>query len=148
MHPFRIPPAIGQFSHDSGGRAFRKFSLGFVHNGGVGRNDGADVLQKNDRRTAIVDNVEDGKKQSRPLSVEADTLAGNADVLTREAAKDDIHHASKLLCWEGCNIRPNRRHIQALTFHERNKLADCVAFPFTVSDGAMAIAKVFKSESD
>jgi hypothetical protein len=39
MHPLRIPPAVGQFSQDSGGRALVELAFGFVHNGGGGRSD-------------------------------------------------------------------------------------------------------------
>jgi len=37
--PFRIPPAVGQFSQDAGGRSFFEVAFGFVHNGGGGRSD-------------------------------------------------------------------------------------------------------------
>jgi hypothetical protein len=40
MDPFRIPPAVGQFSHDAGGCSFEEFSFLFVHNGGGGSSDG------------------------------------------------------------------------------------------------------------
>lgn len=38
--PFRMPPAVGQFSHDAGGRSFVESPFGFVHNGGGGSSDG------------------------------------------------------------------------------------------------------------
>jgi len=34
-----MPPAVGQFSHDAGGRSFFEFAFLFVHNGGGGRSD-------------------------------------------------------------------------------------------------------------
>jgi hypothetical protein len=34
-----MPPAVGQFSQDSGGRALFELALGLVHNGGGGRSD-------------------------------------------------------------------------------------------------------------
>jgi hypothetical protein len=34
-----MPPAVGQFSQDSGGRAFVELAFGLVHNGGGGRSD-------------------------------------------------------------------------------------------------------------
>jgi hypothetical protein len=59
-----MPPALGQFSQDSGGRTFFEFPFGLVHNGGGGRSDPADVLQKEEPRTAIVGNVEDVEEQA------------------------------------------------------------------------------------
>jgi hypothetical protein len=51
--PFRVPPAVGQFSHDSGGRALVKFAFGFVHNGGGGSSDGCHIFQQEEPRLAI-----------------------------------------------------------------------------------------------
>src|SRR4051812_49152201 len=55
--PFRIPPAVGQPSQDSGGRTFIESPFGFVHNGGGGSSDGCDVLQKEEPRTASVGGI-------------------------------------------------------------------------------------------
>ena len=56
--PFRVPPAVGQFSQDSGGRSLFEIAFGFAHNGGGGRSDACDVLQNEELRSAIVGNVE------------------------------------------------------------------------------------------
>lgn len=75
--PLRIPPAVGQFSQDSGGRSFFEIAFGFVHNGGGGRSDACDVLQNEAPRTASVGNVEDVEEQPAARAVKASTAPGN-----------------------------------------------------------------------
>jgi hypothetical protein len=67
--PLRVPPAVGQFPHDSGGCSFVEL-FGFVHNGGGGRSDGTDVLQNEQLRSAIICDAEDVEEQPGSLSVE------------------------------------------------------------------------------
>jgi hypothetical protein len=57
--PLRVPPEIGQFSHDSGGGALFESPFGFVHSGGGGSSDACDVLQKEPFRTAIAGDAQD-----------------------------------------------------------------------------------------
>lgn len=64
MQPFRIPAEVGQFSHDAGGRALVEFAFGRVHNGGGGRSDASDVLQKDEPRIAIVRDAGDFEEQA------------------------------------------------------------------------------------
>jgi hypothetical protein len=94
MHPFRMPPAVGQFSQDSGGRAFIESPFGFVHNGGGGRSDASDVLQKEESRFAIVGNVQDVEEEPAALSVEPSPAARKGQVLARETRNDAIHCAA------------------------------------------------------
>lgn len=89
--PFRIPPAVGQFSQDSGGCALFEIPFGFVHNGGGGRNDACDVLQKEEPRTASVGDVEDVEEEPASLSIKARTPSRQAEVLAREARSDSVH---------------------------------------------------------
>jgi hypothetical protein len=89
--PFRVPPALGQFSHDAGGCAFVELAFGLVHNGGGGRSDACDVLQKEEPRTAIVGNIEDVEEEAGALAIEARTPARQAEVLAREARNDAVH---------------------------------------------------------
>ena len=70
-----MPPAVGQFSQDAGGRAFFEFAFGFVHNGGGGRSDAADVLQYEAARTASVGNVEHIEEQPAARAVKAGPAA-------------------------------------------------------------------------
>ena len=96
-----MPPAFGQFSHDSGGRALFKIPFGFVHNGGGGRSDACDVLQKEEPRTASVGNVEDVEEEAAAFSIEASTPARQAEVLAREARNDAVHRSSPASSVEG-----------------------------------------------
>ena len=65
-----MPPAVGQFSQDAGGCAFVERAFGLVHNGGGGRSDACDVLQKEVSRTASVGNVEDVEEQAASFAIE------------------------------------------------------------------------------
>jgi hypothetical protein len=96
-----VPPAVGQFSHDSGGRAFFESPFGFVHNGGGGRSDGADVLQSEPPRTASICDVEDVEEQAASLPVKPSAAAGDAEVLARESGNEEIHFSAKSFAWEG-----------------------------------------------
>lgn len=130
--PFRVPPAVGQFSHDAGGGALFERAFGFVHSGGGGSSDGTDVLQNKPARTASVGDVEDVEEQPAALAIQPGALAGDADVLARESRNDEIHASSKSLCAESPKIAaPHRRRLQSSRFHERNKLAGCRGFPFS-----------------
>jgi hypothetical protein len=110
MHPFRVPPAVGQFSHDAGGCALIKLAFCFVHNGGGGSSDACDVLQSEPARTASIGDVEDVEEQAGSPAVEAVAAAGNGKILAGEACNDAIHQSSKLRCWEFGEIAaPYRR---------------------------------------
>lgn len=91
-----MPPAVGQFSQDSGGRSFFKSPFGFVHNGGGGRSDACDVLQKQVSRTASVGNVENVEEQPGPGTIKPGTSPGKAKVLARESRSDAIHCVTPL----------------------------------------------------
>ena len=140
--PFRVPPAVGQFSQDAGGRAFVESAFGFVHNGGGGRSDACDVLQKEAARTASVSNVEDVEEQAAALAVEPGAATGQAEVLAREARSDAIHCAMPGCSVEGEQVGPDRCCIQAAFFAARSQDAGCVSFPLNVADGAMRDAQV------
>lgn len=99
--PFRVPPAIGQFSHDSGGRALEELAFGFVHSGGGGSSDGADVLQKESLRVAIVCEVEDVKEETGALSIKPCPSACDADVLARESRNEQIHASTPRFAVKG-----------------------------------------------
>ena len=107
--PFRIPPAVGQFSQDAGGRSLFELPFGFVHNGGGGSSDACDVLQNKEPRTAIVGNVEHAEEKTGALAVKASAAPGNAEVLAREARNDSIHKAAPCAAVEGEHVRPDRR---------------------------------------
>ena len=96
-----MPPTVGQFSQDSGGRAFVESAFGFVHNGGGGRSDACDVLQKQAPRTASVGNVEDVEEEAAACAIEPSASACKAEVLAREASSDAIHCSTKASAVEG-----------------------------------------------
>ena len=75
--PFRVPPAVGQFSHDAGCGALFKRAFGFVHSGGGGSSDGADVLQNEPFRTAITGDAQDLEEKPGSGAVKSGALASN-----------------------------------------------------------------------
>ena len=139
--PFRVPPAVGQFSHDAGGGAFFENPFGFVHSGGGGSSDGADVLQKEPLRIAIVGDVEDVEEQARALAIKPSTPPGNADVLAREARNEEIHASAPRCAVEGKQVRPDRRRIKGSRFHKPGKLRGCSGFPLHVANGTVLDAE-------
>jgi hypothetical protein len=149
MEPFRIPPAVGQFSHDAGGCAFFELAFFFVHNGGGGRNDASDVLQNEEPRTASVGEVNDAEEEAASPSVKPGAAAGDGQVLAREASNDRVHASTKLLCWNASKIAaPHRRCIQESCFHERNQLAGCRGFPLAIGHCSQLNAKMVERSSD
>lgn len=145
--PFRIPPAVGQFSHDAGGRALEELAFGFVHNGGGGRSDASDVLQKEDARTAIVRNAEDFVEEAAAIAIQPGALSGDANVLARESASDEIHAATPASAVEGGDIGPDRRAIQGAFFHARRQNAGGISFPLDVADDARRDAQMLEPGS-
>lgn len=133
MQPLRIPPAVGQFSHDAGGGAFGKLALGFVHNGGSGTSDSCDVLQKQELRTAIGGDPQDFVEQSAARAIKACALSGDTDVLTREASNEAIHDATPASAVKGRDIVPDRCLIQGRTLHPRHESGRCVGVPLNVT---------------
>lgn len=74
--PLRIPPAIGQFSHDAGSCSLEELALVLVHNGGGGSSDACNVLQNEFSRTASLGVVEDVEEEAAALAVEAVASTG------------------------------------------------------------------------
>lgn len=137
-----MPPAVGQFSQDSGGRALFESPFGFVHNGGGGRSDACDVLQKQVSRTASVGNVNDVEEQAGACPVKPGAAPSKREVLAREARSDAIHSATPSCAVEGEQVGPDRCRIQGAFFHARNQDAGGVCFPLKVCNGAMRDAQV------
>lgn len=167
MQPFRIPAEVGQFSHDAGGCSFEYNAIrlshcvtcwsvassgnlgggSFIHNGGGGRSDASDVLQKEEPRIAIGGDADDFEEQAGSAPVEPGALAGDGEVLARESGNDAIHAATPASSVEGGNVGPDRCRIQAAFFHARNQDGGCVSFPLNVAYGAMRDAQVFEPGS-
>lgn len=148
MQPFRMPPAVGQFPHDAGGGPFVELSLGFVHNGGPGRSDSCDVLQKQPLRTAIVCDPQDLEEQAAAFASKAGTPAGDRQVLARETRHDDIHRAAKRPAVEGREIVPDKSRIQGLAFHPCHESGRCVGFPLNEAHSSILESEIVESRLD
>lgn len=145
MQPFRIPPTVGQLAHDPGGGAFGEVAFGFVHNGGSGTSDACDVLQKEQRRTAIGGDAQDFVEQPAARAIEASAATGDGDVLARESGNDAIHFSAKAAAIEGRDIVPNRSLIQRLSFHPRHESGRCVGVPLDVTHTAIVESEQVES---
>lgn len=145
--PLRIPPEVGQFSHDAGSRAFVKLAFGLVHNGGGGSSDACDVLQKHEPRTAIGGDANDLEEQPGALAVKAGAAACDTEVLAREAGNDAIHSATPCGSVEGGNVGPDRSRIHGAFFHARRQDCGSICFPLNVAYGAMRETQVLEPGS-
>ena len=145
--PLRIPPEVGQFSQDSGGRSFVELAFFLVHNGGGGRSDACDVLQKDEPRTAIVCNPSDFKEESRALPVKSGALTCDRQVLAWESGNDAINLSTPSTSVEGANVGPFRCRIHAAFFHARDHDTAGVSFPLNVAHGAIREAQVVEPGS-
>jgi hypothetical protein len=145
-----MPPAVGQFSQDAGGRALVERPFGFVHNGGGGRSDACDVLQKEVSRTAIFGNAQEVEEEPAAFSVKPGAAACKGQVLAWEAANDAIHRSTPGASVEGAYVGPDRRVIQCAVFHARRQDAGGIRLPLQVTDGASLDAQVGEpgSQSD
>lgn len=147
MQPFRIPPEVSQFSHDAGGCALFELAFGFVHNGGGGRSDACDVLQKHELRTAIGCDSADLKEEPGACAVEPGSFAGDGQVLTRESGNDAIHFSTPSASVEGAKVGPDRCRIQAAFFHARDQDACGECFALDVADCASLDTQVVEPGS-
>jgi hypothetical protein len=109
------------------------------------RAEGRDVFNDDQSRLNFGDDA--GKLLPEPASLAFDSglLSGDADVLTREAARDAAHQAPKWVPIEGGHIRPNRRWSHVAFFHARSQDFTGVGFPLHVSDDSAADACEFNS---
>lgn len=142
-----MPPPVGQFSQDAGCCAFFEFAFGLVHNGGGGRSDACDVLQKEAPRTASVGNVNDVEEQATPGTVKPSAAACEGQVLARESGNDAIHFSMPCCSVKGAQVRPDRCRIQGAFFHARDQDGGGVSFPLNVAQGAMRDAHVGEPSS-
>jgi hypothetical protein len=140
--PLRIPPEVGQLSHDAGGCAFVELALFRVHNGGGGSSDACDVLQKEEPRTAIGSDSRDLEEEPGALAIEPCAPASDREVLAREAGNDAIHSATPSCSVEGANVGPDRSRIHGAFFHARGQNCGSVSFPLNVANGAMRDTQV------
>lgn len=140
MQPFRMPPAVGG--------AFVELALGFVHNGGPGRSDSCDVLQKQPCRTAIVCDAEHVEEQAAARASKAGTAPGDGQVLAREARHDEIHRAAARPAREGREIVPYSSRIQGLCFHPRHESGRGVGVPLDITESSIVESEIIESRLD
>lgn len=95
----------------------------------------SDVLPEDAGGIDGIGDVKEVPEEATALSVEPSSLAGEAEVLARSAAKDDVHQATKRRSVEGEQVRPHRSRSQAVLFHAREKTGGCVGFSLDVGDG-------------
>lgn len=115
---------------------------GFVHNGGCGRSDACNILQKEAPRIASVGDVQDVEEESRPLAIEASTPARQAEVLARETRSDAIHCSTPASSVEGEQVGPDRSIVQAAFLAASCKGRGWIGFPLHETDGARRVAQV------
>jgi hypothetical protein len=101
------------------------------------------VFEKQVRCLALICDVKDVVEESTSFSFKTDLLSCNGEVLAREASNDEVNHASKVSDGDlGEIAAPHSRWLQSSRFHERNKLACCGCFPFSVQNVAQFNAQV------
>lgn len=124
--PFRIEPERGKIGNASVESA--------------GRNEPWDVFKDDEAGSNLAHDANDVGPDPA-LVFEPPALAGDAVWLTGEAGSDAIHSAAPRPAVKREQVRPDRRRIQALRFHERDKLGGGRGFALNVSDGAVLGAK-------
>jgi hypothetical protein len=78
----------------------------------------------------------------------ASLLACGGEWLTREATRDDVHDASKVLPWEVVQVCEHSRCIQSALFHLRNQVRDCEGFDLHTSDCSASFDHCSESKVD
>ena len=119
--PFRIEPERGQVSENVSES---------------GRKEPWDVLQEH----AAGPHVANGAGHVRPEPSDiilGESLAGDADGLTRESRNDAIHDATPRAAVEGCEIVPDRRAIHGLVFHPRHENGRGESVPLNETHGSV-----------
>lgn len=119
-----------------------------VHNGGGGRSDACDVLQKEVSRTASVGNVTDVEEQARPRAIKPGPLSGEAEVLARESRNDAIHCSTPCCSVEGEKVGPDRSWVHGAFLHARRQNSTGICFPLDVTHGASLDAQVSEPGSE
>lgn len=96
----------------------------------------ADVLPEDEPGLTLLDDAREVPEEAGLGAVESAPRAGEAEVLARASANDDVHQASKAGAVEGGNIRPNRAWSQRALLHAREKDCGGVGLSLDVGDGS------------
>lgn len=127
IEPLRIEPQGGQVS-ENGVDASNK--------------ERADVFHEDEARPNLANDPSVLSPEARPFAAlpcfarEARALPRVADVLTRETARDEIHHAAPWAAVKGGNVVPDRRRIQPALRHARDQDRHRIGFPLDETDGS------------
>jgi hypothetical protein len=97
-----------------------------------------DVLHEDEAGSNLAHDPSEVRPEPRPLPVDAFSLPGVADVLTGEAASDEIHDSTPWAAVEGGDIRPHRARSQPTFFHLADQSRSGESFPLHEADRASA----------
>ena len=129
--PLRIEPERGKVSEDD-------FEARF--------DEPSDVFNDDQSRLYFFDDSSKLLPEPAALALDSGSLPGDADVLTREAAKHAVHQSTKRPSIEGGHIRPERRWSQVAFVHARSQDFAGVGFPLHVNDASSDEATVLGSK--
>jgi hypothetical protein len=76
----------------------------------------------------------------------AEAFSGCAEGLAGVTGHKEVHSVTKVLAWEGLNIRPERCWVQESRFHFCDQVRAGEGFDLTISDDAQIWDCSFKSE--
>lgn len=108
-------------------------------------NDAWHVFQEDETGSNLAKYARDVGPQPA-LVLEAATLAGWAEGLTRESRSNAIHDATPRLTIEGGDVRPDRSRSHGTRLHRRDQVCCGEGFPLHVTDAARADASELKSK--
>lgn len=95
-----------------------------------------DVFPDEERRLSFVGDSDLLEEESRALAIKPGLLSGDAEVLARSAASDDVHEATPRAAVEGEQIVPDRSVTQLRARHPCHESGRCKGFPLDVHHSA------------
>jgi hypothetical protein len=103
------------------------------------RSESCDVLDEDPRWPNLIEHTGEVPPEAgaRPRD-DPRPLAGDGDVLAREAASDEIHDSTPRAAVKGGDIRPHRARSQPSLFHRANQSRGPESFPLHEADRASA----------
>jgi hypothetical protein len=120
--PLRIEPHLGQVTEDDIESPNKE---------------GADVLHEDVSGLHLANDSGELRPEAGTLALEDSKLeAGPADVLTGEAASNEIHDSTPRAAVEGDNVRPDRCRSQGAVLRARSQDRGGISFVFHATDRA------------
>lgn len=108
-------------------------------------NDTLDVFEEDELGSTLGNSPENVRKEVAGVFI-TKSFPGEAEGLTWEAARKDVHESRKRSPWEGLKIRPDRCRVQFPFFNLRNQIGTSEGFDLAKSDCAQTSDNSFKSE--